>query len=79
MNKGDRVTCRERVEAYYSNYGGNPECWFEPGDVGVVANTDVPAVIHIPGRPPTFCTVDFGKYGFTWRVSLTEDNMRRYD
>ena len=43
--RGDIVTCRTREEAYSSRYAGNPECWFEPADEGVVAAVDVPVVV----------------------------------
>ena len=75
MNKGDQVTCRERVEAYYSNYGITPECWFEPGDVGVVVKTGVPSVWT--GGAPTFVVVDFHKNGRLWRVGIGNNNLRR--
>ena len=79
---GDRVTCREREEAYYSRYVGNPECWFEPGDVGTVASVDVPVVRNTRGHL-TFCCIDFykggipyGKHGDSpWRVGLYYDNI----
>jgi hypothetical protein len=41
---GQRVTSTAPKEAYYSNYGGNPSCFFVPGDIGVVAAVKVPAV-----------------------------------
>ena len=34
---GDRVTCKIAVDAYYSDYNGNPRWLFEPGMVGTVA------------------------------------------
>ena len=34
---GDKVTCKVPVEAYYSNYGGNPIMVFRPGMVGTIA------------------------------------------
>jgi hypothetical protein len=80
---GDRVTCREREEAYSSRYASNPECWFEPGDVGTVASVDVPVVRNTRGHL-IFCCVDFYKEGIPhneqhggspWRVGLYYDNI----
>ena len=80
---GERVTCRTPVEAYYSRYAGNPECWFEPGDVGIVAEVDVPVVVNMTGHH-FFSCVDFYKEGIPhnerhggspWRVGLYSDNM----
>lgn len=34
---GDKVTCKIPVEAYYSDYGGNPKMVFQPGMTGTVA------------------------------------------
>ena len=69
---GDRVTCKVRVNAYYSNYGGNQECWFEPGEVGIIGSINVPSVT----RNRTFTCVDFTKYGKTWRCALLKDNIK---
>ena len=78
---GDIVTCRTRREAYYSRYADNPACWFEPGDLGVVAAVDVPVVRNTEGHP-TFCCVDFYKAGLPYnqgrspcRVGLHDDNI----
>lgn len=73
---GDVVTCRAREEAYYSNYGGLPECWFEPGDTGIIAAVDVPYVYHIKGKSMAFCCVDFTKDGRKWRVGMDPKNIR---
>ncbi len=58
---GDRVTVREKVEAYYSNYGSfrGTHVFFSPGMTGVVAAIDVPCVRHTPGESDVFCCVDF--------------------
>lgn len=77
---GDKVTCIERVDAYYSNYGGNPECWFEPGEVGVVGAVDVPCTTYAyrkRGGTASFVCVDFEKHGQTWRCALYYNNVRR--
>lgn len=53
---GDRVTVKERVEGYYSRYGGNPAIFLEPGTVGVVGAIDVPSVCR---EGVSFVCVDF--------------------
>jgi hypothetical protein len=53
------VTVRERVEAYYSEYAGNPVCLLEPNMAGVIAAIDVPYVRRFPGNSETFACVDF--------------------
>jgi hypothetical protein len=84
---GMLVTCKERVEAYGSgSLQGHPSCFFEPGDIGIVARIDVPYVV---GREGTFACVDFYKpgniqnahhwqeYGETpWRAGLDYRNIR---
>lgn len=77
---GTKVTCLRRVEAYYSRYAGNPECWFEPGMVGVVGAIDVPFVrgrarSNPEPRTDTFCCVDFEVDGKEWRCSLDYHNI----
>lgn len=80
------VTCKEPVEAYYSNYprGVTPTCFFEPGDRGVVNALDVPAVWARNGQGRSFICVDFYKKGVIynaahggspWRVALCYDNI----
>ena len=78
---GDIVICKTREEAYYSRYAGNVECWFEPGDEGVIASVDVPVVRNINGHL-TFCCIDFYKEGIPynqgqspWRVALYDENI----
>lgn len=56
LKVGDRVTVKERVEAYYSNYGGNPAMFLEPGMSGVVGAVDVPSVRR---EKVSFVCVDF--------------------
>lgn len=53
---GDRVTCKYQVEAYYSNYGGNPYWWFKPGMVGVVKSIapKVTRQLHLDPRSPEY-------------------------
>ena len=56
LHVGDRVTVKERVEGYYSNYGGNPAIFLESGMVGVVGAIDVPSVRR---EGVSFVCVDF--------------------
>ncbi len=80
---GDIVSTKESKEAYYSRYGGLPEQWFNPGDLGIFIAT-VPSVREHPLNPSqTLYIVDFygvpyGKCGSTiWRVALWRDQIRR--
>jgi hypothetical protein len=70
--KGKQVTTSESVEAYYSNYGGLPPCSFNPGDVGVISEVNVPCV----RKNGVFNCVDFEKNGQKWRVALTNSQLR---
>lgn len=45
---GDQVTCKVKMPAYYSNYGGNPVMVFRPCMVGIVI-TVVPKVRKVKG------------------------------
>jgi len=71
--KGDKVTCKHSVEAYYSNYGGNPFCEFEPGDIGTIVDLKVPSTTH----NRTFTRVTFDKIGQSWSAALLRDNIER--
>ncbi len=87
LKVGMLVTCKERVEAYDSGYPkGQPFCFFEPGDIGIVACIDVPYVVN---REGTFACVDFYKPGTLhnrhhwqqdgespWRAGLDDWNIR---
>jgi hypothetical protein len=75
---GMNVTCRHPVAAYGSG------CTFSPGDVGVVAAVNVPAVMTTHGKASSFVCVDFLKPGIIsnaahggglWRVGLRYDNL----
>jgi hypothetical protein len=75
---GMNVTCRHPVPAYGSG------CTFSPGDVGVVAAINVPAVMTRNGKASSFVCVDFLKPGVIsnaahggglWRVGLRYDNL----
>ena len=72
---GDHVTVKERVEAYYSDYGGNEKCYLETDDVGIVASVNVPVVRHRKGFAYTFNCVDFVKDGKTWRCAIYDSNL----
>lgn len=75
---GMRVTCRERVEAYYSGRNGNPVVYLEPGTVGIVGAVDVPCTTYayrIDGGTATFVCVDFEQDGKTWRAALYYNNI----
>ena len=64
---GTTVTPIRRTEAYYSGYGGRPECFLEPGDRATVVSVDVPPVIGPRGN---FLTADFARGGMRWTVAL---------
>ena len=66
---GDVVTVTEREEAYYSNYAGNPLCFLEPGETGVIGAVKVPKVFRTPGGN-FFCCIDFDKNGREWRAGV---------
>lgn len=82
--KGDQVTCRHAVEAYYSGYSGNPRWWFRPGMIGVVAAV-APKVVrkHDYDNDPRydqaeeFLVVDYQDGVVQRRVSLNFCNARR--
>lgn len=77
---GERVTALRPTEAYFSGSVGLPRCSFEPGDVGVIASINIPAVRHTPENPSDlFACADFEKPGVnsfegpgqcTWRCNL---------
>jgi hypothetical protein len=84
VKPGDKVTCRRPVEAYYSDYAGNPKVEFKPAMVGTVAAVDVPAVTVKRGeREYVFALVDFTGPEIgppharcsKWRVALRYDNI----
>ena len=81
------VTCREPVEAYGSGYPKeHPVCVFKPGDIGIIASTEVPYVIT---REGTFACVGFYQTGnirnlhhwqengeAPWRAGVDYPNLR---
>jgi hypothetical protein len=70
----ETVTPSKPVQAYYSNYGGLPECFLEPGDIARVIAKKVPSV---RGPRPYFTLVEFEKLGHTWRASLYPGEFKR--
>jgi hypothetical protein len=73
---GDQVSVKERVEGYYSNYGGNPAIFLEPGVVGVVGAIDVPSVRR---EGVSFVCVDFScpATGRIERAAVLYHNIRK--
>jgi hypothetical protein len=76
LHVGDRVMVKERVEGYYSNYGGNPAIFLEPGMGGVVGAIDVPSVCR---EKVSFVCVDFffPATGRTERAAVYYHNIRK--
>jgi len=82
---GSCVTCKNSTEAFYSDYAGNPTCWFVPGMIGRVVSVDVPFVRASrigEKRADTGVVVDFlvenipqGKDGTPWRVKVDYYNV----
>lgn len=70
---GHIVTCRSSKHAYYSDYGGNPSCMFDFGDVGVVSRIRVP---NVTGSNRFFNCIDFVKVGRVWRVAYYPEQLR---
>jgi len=71
---GDKVTCKNPEEAYYSGRDGRPKQNFEPGMIGKVGAVDVPPV---RGKGGNFCCVDFiGVDGKTWRCAVKYPNLK---
>ena len=73
---GDKVTVNTRQEAYYSGYAGNPDCFLEPGETGVIGAVKVPKVRRTPGGD-YFCCIDFTKAGRTWRAGVNYGEIMR--
>jgi hypothetical protein len=73
---GDRVTVKERVEGYYSKYGGNPAIWLEPGVEGIVGAVNVPSITR---ENMSFVCVDFfwPATGRTERAAVYYPNLRK--
>ena len=44
VKPGDLLTVKEPIEASYSRYAGNPECWLTPGILTCVVSVQVPCV-----------------------------------
>lgn len=69
---GDRVMCKNMVEAYYSGYAGRPTCFFTTSDVGTVVSVDNPSVWR---DNVTFTRVIFERYGEVWSAALLKGNI----
>ena len=76
LKVGDRVTVTARQRAYYSGYAGNPVCFLEPGEEGVIGAVKVPKVTHSPGGH-YFCCIDFVKNGRSWRTGVNYGEIQR--
>lgn len=84
---GDKVTVTSRQEAYYSNFAGNPECFLEVGETGIIGSVKVPKVTLPRNAKETlkpfdkfyeyFCCIDFEKNGKTYRTSASYPQIRR--
>lgn len=83
---GSCVTCKNSTEAFYSDYAGNPTCWFVPGMVGRVMSVDSPFVRQnsVLGlkRSDTGILVDFlvedisqNQQDSPWRVKIDYYNV----
>lgn len=84
VKPGDKVTCKHAVEAYYSNYGGNPVLNFTPGTVAVVASIAPKVRIVKPKDDPRydgrdeFVVADYtDERGQTQRVGLNFCNVQK--
>jgi len=66
-NTGRIAVVTQRIAAYYSNYGGLPECFLEPGESARIIAEKIPSV---RGPRLYFTLVEFEKNGRTWRASL---------
>lgn len=85
VKKGDRVTCKHTVEAYYSGYSGNPVWKFEPGMIAVVhcVSLKVSRRKYLdPGEPQydmkyEFVVADYDDQGTERRIGLDFCNVRK--
>ena len=83
LRKGDSVTVTEPIEAYYSGFAGNPKVIVQPGQIGTVAEVNVPAV----RGNRVFACGDFVLPGVfsgdprhgndTWRISANPQQLKR--
>lgn len=77
--KGANVTTSEEVEAYYSNYAGNPKMVFKPGMIGTVGAVNVPYVTNRNNNYyDSFVCVDFlePQTGRIQRVGLSYTQIK---
>ena len=70
---GDKVTCLQSVDAYYSGYGGQPVSHLSPGTPAVIAAIVPP----VTGRAKYLLVVDYEDEGMIRRTSLHGSNARR--
>ena len=78
LHVGDQVRVKERVEGYYSGYGGYPAIFLEPSMVGIVGAIDVPSVRR---ERVSFICVDFfyPATGKTERAAVFHPNICKPD
>lgn len=83
FKRGDKVTCLFEVEAYYSNYAGNPKWVFKPGMEATVVC--ISPKVQIVYGPPIYdgfderVVIDYidPADGVTRRASLNFCNIAR--
>jgi hypothetical protein len=82
---GDLVRVNNRVEASYSGYGGNPECYLEPDVIATVKAVNVPWVTLPANGLDSFVQVEFEgpEYGIEphvytyWRAAVCYTNLQK--
>lgn len=73
LQPGDKVTVNTPETAYYSDYGGNPPCSLEPGEVAIIKSINVPSVTG--RRGDYFHRALFTKHNQEWSVAICKDNF----
>lgn len=68
------VTPTKPIQAYYSDYGGLPECFLEPGESARIIAKRVPSV---RGPRPYFTLIEFEKLGHTRRASVYPGEFKK--
>ena len=71
IKKGQAVTSKTPVQAYYSNYAGNPELVFKPGMKGIFHGF----APKVRGKNEDFAVVDYEDNGKVQRVGLDLRNL----
>lgn len=69
---GDRISLKQAKEAWYSNYGSNPERIVTPDEVGVVTAVNVP-VVRKCGKRNSYHVASFN--GSQVDFSVSEVNL----